>query len=108
MNRCPRFLHYDDEPQEQKLDLPAVLGQGQVGVHAYTCGPSGFMEWVIGTAKEQGYSDDQVHREYFQADIDSSGASFEVVASRSGKTVTVELTDPAGISPAWQAGEIHP
>lgn len=84
------FLHYDDEPQEQKLDLPAVLGQGQVGVHAYTCGPSGFMEWVIGTAKEQGYSDDQVHREYFQADIDSSGASFEVVASRSGKTVTVE------------------
>lgn len=83
------FTHFDDEPEEQKLNLNAVLGQGETGVHVYTCGPSGFMDWVIGTALELGYSDEQVHREYFQVDVDSSGASFEVVAAKSGKTVTV-------------------
>lgn len=81
--------HFDDEGAEQKLDLEAVLGQGEAGVHVYTCGPSGFMDWITGTATQLGYADDHIHREYFQMDVDSSGASFEVVAARSGKTVQV-------------------
>ncbi|HZX17802.1 MAG TPA: PDR/VanB family oxidoreductase [Pseudomonas sp.] len=83
------FTHFDDEP-ESKLNLETVLGQAQEGTHLYTCGPSGFMDWVINTALTAGYPDTQIHREYFQADVDNSGASFEVVAARSGKTVTVE------------------
>lgn len=82
------FTHFDDEP-ESKLNLETVLGQAQEGIHIYTCGPSGFMDWVINIALTVGYPDTQIHREYFQADVDNSGASFEVVAARSGKTVTV-------------------
>lgn len=83
------FTHFDDEAPEQKLDMHAVLGQAQVGVHVYTCGPSGFMDWVIAESLKQGYSDDHIHREYFQVEVDNSGAGFEVVAARSGKVVQV-------------------
>ena len=83
------FTHFDDEAPEQKLDMDAVLGQAQAGVHVYTCGPAGFMDWVIAESHKHGYADDHVHREYFQVEVDNSGASFEVVAVRSGKTVQV-------------------
>lgn len=81
--------HFDDEDAAQRLDLPAVLGAAQAGTHVYTCGPSGFMDWVIGGARQQGYAEDHIHKEYFQVEVDASGASFEVVAARSNKTVQV-------------------
>jgi len=81
--------HFDDEAPAQKLDMDRVLGQAESGVHVYTCGPSGFMDWVIGESVKHGYADDHIHREYFQIEVDNSGASFEVVAARSGKTVQV-------------------
>lgn len=87
---APRVhTHFDDEAAEQKLDLPKVLGTPQAGVHVYVCGPAGFMDWVIAQALAAGYADDHVHREYFQIEVDASGAGFEVVAQRSGKTVQV-------------------
>lgn len=81
--------HFDDEADEQKLDLPAVLDKPGEGVHVYVCGPSGFMDWVISEAAKAGYADDHIHREYFQVEVDNSGAGFEVVAARSGKSVQV-------------------
>jgi vanillate O-demethylase ferredoxin subunit len=83
------FTHFDDEDADQKLDLPVVLGVPGPGVHVYVCGPAGFTDWVISEATKAGYADDHVHREYFQVDVDVSGAGFEVVAERSGKTVQV-------------------
>jgi vanillate O-demethylase ferredoxin subunit len=82
-------VHFDDEAVAQKLNLNAVLGTPDAGVHVYTCGPAGFMDWVIATALKAGYADAQIHREYFQVEVDVSGESFEVVAARSGKTVQV-------------------
>lgn len=79
--------HFDDE--NTPIDLDAVLGIAQADVHVYTCGPAGFMDWVIAQARGKGYDDEHIHREYFQLDVDNSGASFEVVAARSGKTVQV-------------------
>ncbi|MBS7661609.1 oxidoreductase [Pseudomonas lalucatii] len=85
---CVR-THFDDEDDAQKLDLPAVLGQPDAGVHVYVCGPAGFMDWVISEARKAGYAEEHIHREYFQVEVDASGAGFEVVAQRSGKTVQV-------------------
>ncbi|WP_375739854.1 PDR/VanB family oxidoreductase [Pseudomonas boanensis] len=81
--------HFDDEADAQKLDLPNVLGRPEAGAHVYVCGPAGFMDWVIGEARKAGYAEDNIHREYFQVELDASGSGFEVVASRSGKTVQV-------------------
>ncbi|QCI12145.1 IacF protein [Pseudomonas putida] len=81
--------HFDDEDAAQRLDLPSVLGKADAGVHLYTCGPSGFMDWVIAGARAQGFEEAQIHKEYFQVEVDVSGGSFEVVAARSNKTVQV-------------------
>ncbi|TFW39774.1 oxidoreductase [Pseudomonas putida] len=81
--------HFDDEEAAQRLDLAAVLGKPDAGTHMYTCGPSGFMDWVIAGARAQGYDEAQIHKEYFQVEVDASGGGFEVVAARSNKTVQV-------------------
>ncbi len=83
-------LHFDDEAPAQRLDLAAVLAGPQPATHVYTCGPGGFMDWAIGEAKRLGIPDARIHKEYFQASVDTAGAGFEVVARRSGKTVRVD------------------
>lgn len=86
-------LHLDDGPEAQrflpKRDLPAPAA----GIHLYVCGPAGFMEWVIGEAHRLGYPEAQIHREYFEAEVDTSGGAFEVRLAKSGKSVMV----PAGV-----------
>ncbi|KTT48635.1 Vanillate O-demethylase oxidoreductase [Pseudomonas oryzihabitans] len=84
------FTHFDDEDAERRLDLNAVLREAPADSHLYTCGPSGFMDWVIAGARAQGYAESRIHREYFQAEANTEGAGFEVVANRSGKTVQVQ------------------
>jgi len=83
-------LHFDDAGEASKLHLATILAAaGTAGTHLYTCGPSGFMDWVIATGEKAGLPSDSIHREYFNADIDTSGAGFEVEARASGKTVRV-------------------
>ena len=83
-------LHFDDEADEQKLDLDSVLGAAVPGTHMYTCGPTGFMDWVIGEARRLGLPEPQIHKEYFQVDVAGGGKAFDVVAQKTGKTVRVE------------------
>lgn len=83
------FTHFDDEGPEQQLDLCAALGQPAAGKHVYVCGPGGFMGKVTAEALVRAYPEAQVHKEFFQVEVDASGDSFEVVAKASGKTVQV-------------------
>lgn len=82
-------LHFDDQDPASRFDLPATLAAVPAASHVYVCGPTGFMDWVIQAAVAQGLPNEQIHREYFSADVDTSGAGFEVFASASGKTVQV-------------------
>ncbi|WP_417226911.1 PDR/VanB family oxidoreductase [Amphritea sp.] len=82
-------LHFDDEADEQRFDPQQTLAPAAADTHVYVCGPSGFMDWVIGTAETVGYDKHNVHFEYFNAEIDTSGTAFEVVAEQSGVTVMV-------------------
>lgn len=83
-------LHFDDMDDAQRFDAKASLGEPEAGKHMYVCGPGGFMDWVIDTAKAQQYNEENIHFEYFNAEVDTSGAAFEVVAQESGKSVMVE------------------
>ncbi|KEP71125.1 Vanillate O-demethylase oxidoreductase [Thioclava dalianensis] len=86
-------FHFDDGDAAQRLDPARDLPPPGKGTHLYVCGPQGFMDWLIGTAEAAGHASSNVHREYFSADVDASGESFEVVAERSGVTVTVGPDD---------------
>lgn len=83
--------HFKNEGGNHRRDIPGRLKEGlsQENTHVYVCGPEPFMEWAINEAKALGYSDSQIHKEYFQADIDSSGDSFTIVAQRSGIEIEV-------------------
>jgi vanillate O-demethylase ferredoxin subunit len=90
-------FHFDDGPQEQKLELPALLRTPQAGVHVYVCGPKGFMDAVLGTAREHGWPEDQLHYEFFASDAAASrqdDGSFHVKLASSGRLISV----PAGQS----------
>lgn len=86
-------FHFDDAAPDQRLDLARDLPPPGPGTHLYVCGPQGFMDWVIGTAEAAGHKTDHVHREYFSAEVDTTGDAFEVVAQRSGVTVKVGPDD---------------
>ncbi|MDR7152019.1 vanillate O-demethylase ferredoxin subunit [Hydrogenophaga palleronii] len=60
-------VHFDDGAAGQKLDLDRVLEEATHGTHLYVCGPAGFMEWVLGSARRAGWGEDRLHREYFAA-----------------------------------------
>lgn len=84
-------LHFDDGEPTQKLDLTRVLSQPQADVHLYVCGPGGFMEWVLGTARQLQWPEVQVHREYFAAVAQTAAVAgeFEVQLSSTGKVYRV-------------------
>ena len=84
-------LHLDDGDAAQKLDLPAALTKAPASSRICVCGPTGFIDFVVNTAKAQGFPDDHVHLEYFGAAAqDSSGnREFEVRLASTGQTYTI-------------------
>ena len=84
-------FHHDDGDAAQKLDLAALLAQPQAGTHLYVCGPKGFMDAVLNTARTQGWPESQLHYEFFGAEVthSDSDASFEIKLASSGRIVLV-------------------
>jgi vanillate O-demethylase ferredoxin subunit len=89
-------FHYDSGDAAQKLDLAGLLAAPDPGTHLYVCGPQGFIDHVLGSAKRLGWPAAQLHVEYFSAAaVDTSGdGAFDVKLASSGKLVTI----PAGKS----------
>jgi vanillate O-demethylase ferredoxin subunit len=84
-------FHFDDGAPEQKLDIAGLLATPQPGVHLYVCGPKGFMDAVLGTARSRGWPEAQLHYEFFSAEVvkSASDASFQVKLASSGRIVVV-------------------
>jgi vanillate O-demethylase ferredoxin subunit len=91
-------LHHDDGAPEQRLDIAAALAAAAgPGTQLYVCGPQGFIDAVLATARAAGWDEKNLHREYFGAAAPVHTAdegSFEVQIKSSGRVVTV----PAGQS----------
>ncbi|MFM9902269.1 MAG: PDR/VanB family oxidoreductase [Polaromonas sp.] len=83
--------HHDDGASTQKLSLPELLASPQPGVHLYVCGPGGFMDAVLRTARASGWPEAQLHYEFFSATVApvAGDASFEVQLARSGRVVHI-------------------
>lgn len=89
---APRVqFHHDDGDIAQKLPLDLLLAKPRPGVHLYVCGPKGFMDWVLGSARAAGWAAEQLHYEFFGAEVvkSDSDAGFEVQLASSGRIVVV-------------------
>lgn len=83
-------LHVDNGEPTQRLDLVAVLGGPDVGKHLYVCGPKGFMDAVVTTARSLGWPAANVHFEHFNAaPKGDAGAAFDVVLRKSCKVIRI-------------------
>lgn len=84
-------FHFDDGPDSQKLQLGHLLTPMRPGVHLYVCGPKGFMDWVLETARVAGWPSPRLHYEFFGAEVVKSedDTSFEVKLASSGKRILV-------------------
>lgn len=83
-------LHADDMP-EQRLDLPALLAGAPDSTHLYVCGPGGFMDHVLATARAHGWLEARLHREYFAGSVKAlaSDGIFTVRLASTGLTCDV-------------------
>lgn len=82
-------FHFKSEGASHREFFASAIQEIDPHSHIYTCGPNGFMDWVINLAQTQHFATDQIHKEYFQVETDTAGDAFEVVAQRSGKTIQV-------------------
>lgn len=85
-------IHLDDA--SERTPVATALGPAEDDAHLYICGPAGFIDHVLETARSLGWADGNIHLEHFSATVDAAGDAFEVEARRSGVTVQV----PSGSS----------
>ncbi|MGX9935176.1 PDR/VanB family oxidoreductase [Advenella kashmirensis] len=85
------YFHVDDENRAQLFDIERLLTAQDNGTHLYVCGPNGFMDAVLSTARNIGWEDARLHYEFFNAEpIDAAGdKKFQIKLAKSGKIVDV-------------------
>lgn len=90
-------LHVGDE--NGAMDMAAVLAAQPEGSELYVCGPAGFIDAALTTARQQGWPESHLHRELFAAaprEADGEDRPFDIELAGSGQVVHV----PAGCSAA--------
>ncbi|WP_191600459.1 PDR/VanB family oxidoreductase [Marinomonas algicola] len=84
------FFHFSDERDDKDRVVKQALSQeGALNKdsHLYTCGPNGFMDYIFGSAKALGWSEENLHKEVFNAapiELDDSDKAFTLELVRSG------------------------
>lgn len=83
--------HHDDDAATT-LDIASTLRAAPAGSHVYTCGPRGFMDAVLNTARSLAWREDRLHAESFSAEpaTRAGDQTFEVELARSGKVIVVD------------------
>ncbi len=101
-------FHFNDGPPEQKLDAERLLEHSPPDTHLYVCGPTGFMDWLLGTARARGWPPPQLHREYFASEVRAlaSDTEFEVRLASTGKVYCVARDETVVTALAKQGIEI--
>lgn len=84
-------LHFDDGAAEQKLAIEQVLRAMPDQTHLYVCGPKGFMDWVLASARTAGWPETRLHFEFFGASVAPSATdgAFDVQIASSGRVIHI-------------------
>jgi ferredoxin-NADP reductase len=84
-------FHFSDGPAEQLADFARMLATPGPDDHLYVCGPAGFLDAVCDTARQAGWPDSHVHKEYFSAESSATAddSPFDIRLASSGKLLHV-------------------
>jgi vanillate O-demethylase ferredoxin subunit len=84
-------IYFDSDPSHRRIDLAKIFAQPSAGSHVYVCGPGGFIDFVLSAARQAGWPDANLHREYFSAATHPVGenTAFSVQIASSGATIEV-------------------
>jgi vanillate monooxygenase ferredoxin subunit len=89
-------FYFSEEPDTPQFDAAAVFKASPAGSHLYVCGPAGFMDYVLDSARKAGWPEERLHREHFAGAVqDTSGDQpFQLRLARSGTCFDV----PSGVT----------
>lgn len=80
-------LHLDDGSTDRFDAEDALQRAYRPDTHIYVCGPAGFIDAMLAAARQVGYADSQLHREYFAAPAaTSTGQADTAFAVKIGST----------------------
>lgn len=83
--------YWSREPDGKRLDFAHVLECSGPEDHLYVCGPRGFMEAALQTARAKGWPEQRLHYEFFTGEkvhLDTD-STFSVRLASSGKTFEI-------------------
>lgn len=88
-------VRHDDT--HERLDWASLLAEADPRTHLYVCGPAGFMNGVVDSARQAGWSNERIHREYFSAApvVSQRDGAFEIKIQGSGQVVQVAANQTA-------------
>jgi ferredoxin-NADP reductase len=81
-------VNFDGQPGGEMLDLRALLDSLPRDTHVYCCGPEGMLS-AYRVAAIESLPPEQVHFEYFCANVDAAAGGYMVSLAKSGKEVRV-------------------
>ena len=84
-------LHFDNGAGEQKFNMDTLSKSPDADTHLYVCGPTGFMDAVLASAKNA-WPAAALHREYFSVDanaVEGENRAFQIQISSSGDILDV-------------------
>jgi len=84
-------FHFSQGVPERRTNLDDVLARPDAGTHLYVCGPTRFMDAALLAANRAGWKEQNLHREYFSADLlrSANDTDFVVKLASSGKSYSV-------------------
>ncbi len=99
-----RFKLITDAPEVAMAQFRSVLTTPSNDTHLYVCGPAGYIEAILGLARELGWPETHLHKESFGA-LPSAGGdtAFTLKLARSGRTIEVPA-DKSAIRALQDAG----
>lgn len=86
------FFYFEDEPEKATTTVDSALKTFADDYHLYTCGPGGYMDYIFNTARANGWKEENLHKEVFNAEpvVALEGDQpFKLVLAKSGVEIEV-------------------